>query len=82
MEEQSFACSKMERCPFTKPFSKELVDIANSWIRMFCSNKVKSNYCARKQYFELKGEAPSDNLTPLGTLMFVNAYADATHKGA
>ncbi|MCK4893122.1 MAG: hypothetical protein KAT07_04100 [Calditrichia bacterium] len=62
-------CELLEKCGFFLNYKGNTEVVINSWIRMFCENKEKSNKCKRKQIRKQTGKAPEDNMAPTGKLL-------------
>lgn len=63
------SCELLEKCGFFKNFKGNSEVVKNGWIRMYCSDKIKSETCKRKEIRKTTGKPPEDNMAPTGKLI-------------
>jgi hypothetical protein len=64
-------CELLERCGFFRAFKGNSEVVTNGWIKMFCENVDKSEYCERKKTRTRTGVPPEDNVAPTGNVIGV-----------
>ncbi len=62
-------CELLEKCGFFLNHKGNSEVVKNSWIRMLCENKEKSEKCKRKEIRKQTGKPPADNMAPTGKLL-------------
>lgn len=64
-------CENLEKCGFFTNFKGNSEVVKNGWIRMYCENKETSETCERKKLKKRTGQAPADNMTPTGAMLYL-----------
>lgn len=62
-------CELLDKCGFFINFKGNTETIKNSWIRLFCESKEKSEKCKRKEIRKQTGKPPADNMAPTGKML-------------
>lgn len=62
-------CENLEKCGFFNAFKGNSEGIKKGWIRLYCSDREKSELCERKKYKKTHGKAPADNMAPTGIML-------------
>jgi hypothetical protein len=62
-------CEHLDKCGFFQNFKGNPLVVQQGWIRMYCSSKVKSDKCKRKEILKETSVSPPDNMTPTGVLI-------------
>jgi hypothetical protein len=59
-------CKLLDVCPFHEKYKDAFQDRFKGWVKGFCSNKVRSETCARNIFCRKNDLMPPVNLTPCG----------------
>ena len=62
-------CDLINDCPYFRMYQDHRSAAINVWKKIFCLDINYSKKCKRKQIFKETGEAPPDNMSPIGELM-------------
>lgn len=62
-------CEHLRKCGFFIQFKGNPEVVKEGWIRMYCSDRQKSENCVRKKIRQETGAPPPDNMTPTGVLI-------------
>lgn len=62
-------CENLSKCGFFLNYKGNSEVIQNSWIRLYCRDKIRSEKCERKKIKKRTGQPPADNMSPTGKIL-------------
>lgn len=62
-------CENINKCGFFLNYKNNSEVVKQSWVKLFCENRVKSENCERKKIMKRTGKAAIDNMTPTGKII-------------
>jgi hypothetical protein len=62
-------CEMLESCGFFANYKGNTETIKEGWIKMFCHDRARSEFCERKKHRKRTGEPPADNMSPSGRFL-------------
>jgi hypothetical protein len=62
-------CENLAKCGFFVNFKSNTEVVKNSWVRLYCESKAKSENCERKKIKRQTGKPPADNMAPTGKIL-------------